>query len=130
MSMRSMNPAYGTTASNTVLTVFRRQTVGKNTEELADLEARIREMEERLRRSQRNPGQKSHRPSVLPPPVPKDARTTNNGSTGGDADSKSRPGTARAPRRAPSAGNMPPTPGASEGDYYLVTRADLDDQPR
>lgn len=51
----------------------------------------------------------------------------------GDADvskARSRPGTARATQQAPSSGNMPPTPGASEGEYYLVTKADLDDAPR
>lgn len=56
-------------------------------------------------------------PDRPPPPPPKDA-------------SKSRPGTARAPQHAPSAGNMPPTPGASEGEYYIVTKADLDDAAR
>lgn len=43
---------------------------------------------------------------------------------------RSRPGTARATQQAPSSGNMPPTPGGSEGEYYLVTKADLDDNPR
>lgn len=31
--------------------------------------------------------------------------------------SRSRPGTAKQTEKAPSAGNMPPTPGASEGEY-------------
>lgn len=47
-----------------------------------------------------------------------------------DDSNKSRPGTARANQRAPGSGNMPPTPGASEGEYYVVTRADLDDASR
>lgn len=47
-----------------------------------------------------------------------------------DAKARSRPGTARATQQAPSSGNMPPTPGASEGEYYLVTKDDLDDAPR
>ena len=93
--------------------------MGKNNEELASLEARIREMEDRLRRNQGGkPAERSQQaPNVPPPPPPKD-------------ESKSRPGTARAPQQAPSSGNMPPTPGASEGDYYLVTQADLDDSSR
>lgn len=47
-----------------------------------------------------------------------------------DQKARSRPGTARATQQAPSAGNMPPTPGASEGEYYIVTHADLIDGPR
>lgn len=37
---------------------------------------------------------------------------------------RSRPGTARASQSAPSSGNMPPTPGPSEGEYHIVTRGD------
>jgi Mg-chelatase subunit ChlI len=102
---------------------FRKQTVDKETEELAALEARIREMEERLRRStggaaqQRSPlpqtqtanqaqsQNQAQQPSSLD--APKD-----------DSKVRSRPGTARASQQAPSSGNMPPTPGASEdGDH-------------
>ncbi|KHN99175.1 uncharacterized protein MAM_02873 [Metarhizium album ARSEF 1941] len=98
----------------------RRETVGKNNQELADLEARIREMEDRLNRNQ---GAKPARPSqqssnIAPTSAP--SRDEN----------KSRPGTARAPKQAPSSGNMPPTPGASEGDYRLVARAHLHDPLR
>lgn len=56
-----------------------------------------------------------------PPPKDDDAEASK---------ARSRPGTARAAQQAPSSGNMPPTPGASEGEYYLVTKADLDDAPR
>ncbi|PNY24151.1 Uncharacterized protein TCAP_05901 [Tolypocladium capitatum] len=110
----------------------RRQIVGKTNQELADIEARLREMEDRLRRSQQSrPGIQTiadQSPSSSPPhnladapprPPPKD-----------DGKLRSRPGTARAAQQAPSSGNMPPTPGASEGEYYVVTRADLDDAPR
>ncbi|KIE02608.1 hypothetical protein MAJ_01642, partial [Metarhizium majus ARSEF 297] len=97
----------------------RRETVGKNNQELADLEARIREMEERLRRNKGgNPAQRSQQSASVAPPAPS------------KGENKPRPGTTRAPQQALSSGNMPPTPGASEGDYYLVTRADLDDSPR
>lgn len=48
----------------------------------------------------------------------------------GDDKARSRPGTARAAQPAPGSGNMPPTPGASEGEYYLVSRADLGDASR
>lgn len=48
-----------------------------------------------------------------------------------DSKSRSRPGTARPTQQAPGSGDMPPTPGASEGEYYVVTRADImDDRPR
>jgi ATP phosphoribosyltransferase regulatory subunit HisZ len=96
----------------------RRQNVGKTTQELASLEARIREMEERLKG---NSGASSGRPAVT-----QDAfRPVNNASSqsqqdgGATADAvadkhSSRPGTARAVQQAPSSGIMPPTPGASE----------------
>ncbi|KAH6969958.1 hypothetical protein DER45DRAFT_608668 [Fusarium avenaceum] len=107
----------------------KKQTVDKNAEELAALEARLREMEDRLRRStggalQQSPqpqtqtaNQAQQQPSSLD--TPKD-----------DSKARSRPGTARASQQAPSSGNMPPTPGASEGEYYVVTRDDLLDGPR
>ena len=46
------------------------------------------------------------------------------------ASQKSRPGTAKAAEKAPGSGNMPPTPGGSEGDYYLITKDDLNDETR
>ncbi|TQV95226.1 hypothetical protein V2A60_009725 [Cordyceps javanica] len=99
----------------------RRAKVNRNTMELASLEARLREMEERLKQSQRirpdlevNTSDVSKRaPSHAPPPPPPK-----------DDKARSRPGTARAPQQAPSAGNMPPTPGGSEGEYLIVTKAD------
>ncbi|KAH7183012.1 uncharacterized protein B0J16DRAFT_345152 [Fusarium flagelliforme] len=105
----------------------KKQTVDKNAEELAALEARIREMEDRLRRSaggsqsrsplpQTQTANQAQQPSSLD--APKD-----------DSKARSRPGTARASQQAPSSGNMPPTPGASEGEYYVVTRDDLQDGP-
>lgn len=92
----------------------------KTTQQLADLEARIREMEERLNRSKDNKlaNARPQAPGIPPQPLSKDEAN------------KSRPGTARAAQQAPGSGNMPPTPGASEGDYYLVTRADVDDSSR
>lgn len=111
----------------------RKQTVDKNTEELASLEARIREMEDRLRRSvgttqQRSPlpqvqTQNTNQSQTQQQPSSLDAPTD-------DSKARSRPGTARASQQAPSSGNMPPTPGASEGEYYVVTRDDLQDGPR
>ena len=115
---------------------FRKKSVGRNTEELATLEARIKEMEDRLRRNA-----KPNRPRIpqaqgasadaskqqdaaaasddVPPHAPPK-----------DDKARSRPGTARTAQQAPGSGNMPPTPGASEGEYHLVTRADLDDRSR
>ncbi|KAF4443280.1 CENP-Q a CENPA-CAD centromere complex subunit domain-containing [Fusarium acutatum] len=113
----------------------KKQTVDKNTEELASLEARIREMEDRLRRSVGTTQQRSPLPQVQ-------TQNTNQSQTQqqqqpssldaptDDSKARSRPGTARASQQAPSSGNMPPTPGASEGEYYVVTRDDLQDGPR
>ncbi|KAF5553890.1 CENP-Q a CENPA-CAD centromere complex subunit domain-containing protein [Fusarium phyllophilum] len=110
----------------------KKQTVDKNTEELASLEARIREMEDRLRRSvgttQRSPlpqvqTQNNNQSQTQQQSSSLDAPTD-------DSKARSRPGTARASQQAPSSGNMPPTPGASEGEYYVVTRDDLQDGPR
>ncbi|KAH7237550.1 uncharacterized protein BKA55DRAFT_694038 [Fusarium redolens] len=114
----------------------KKQTVDKNTEELASLEARIREMEDRLRRSGGSTQHRSPLPQVQ-------TQTANQSQTQqqqqqpssldaptDDSKARSRPGTARAAQQAPSSGNMPPTPGASEGEYYVVTRDDLQDGPR
>jgi chromosome segregation ATPase len=94
----------------------RRQVVDKNTQELASIEKRIREMEARLTGG----GQHSR------PALPKDAAAASAASTAtADKDEKvqsSRPGTAgtaRAAQSAPGSGFMPPTPGASEdGDHH------------
>ncbi|KAJ6441809.1 LSM1-like protein [Purpureocillium lavendulum] len=100
----------------------RRQNVGKNTQELADLQARIREMEERLNRNQsgRSGTQANASQSSSHPQQRADAPSRD------DSKPRSRPGTARATQQAPSSGNMPPTPGASEGEYHIVTRDDLE----
>ncbi|KAG5927248.1 hypothetical protein E4U42_002399 [Claviceps africana] len=94
----------------------RRENVGKTTQELAELEARIREMEQRLNRNMgvAQPDEHPQEPNVASTPLPTK-----------DESNKSRPGTARASQQAPGSGNMPPTPGPSEGDYFLVPQADL-----
>ncbi|KAG6143657.1 hypothetical protein E4U35_006220 [Claviceps purpurea] len=86
----------------------RRENVGKTTQELAELEARLREMEQRLNRNKGvvQPASLPLAPNVAPPPPPAK-----------DESNKSRPGTARASQPAPGSGNMPPTPGPSEGDF-------------
>lgn len=114
--------------------MYRKREVGKSSDELASLEARLKEMEDRLKKSQQtqsrmsmsgiNLGSTSNRseaPNANQQLAAKDES---------DSKARSRPGTARATQQAPSSGNMPPTPGASEGEYYLVTKADLDDAPR
>lgn len=78
-------------------------------------------MEERLRKS--SPARPELNLPVrdkqsAPAPPPKDDKA------------RSRPGTARAAQRAPSSGNMPPTPGGSEGEYYMISKADLDETAR
>ncbi|RDA87930.1 hypothetical protein CP532_1693 [Ophiocordyceps camponoti-leonardi (nom. inval.)] len=91
----------------------RRQNVGKNNEELASIEARIREMEDRLRQSQQSR-------SSLQPSKTSTATTTTTPQKKSDPQPPqsshnkpwSRPGTARP--HGPGSGHMPPTPGASE----------------
>ncbi|KAF4126385.1 hypothetical protein GMORB2_0121 [Geosmithia morbida] len=103
----------------------RKQHVTKSNDELASLEARLKEMESRLKKSQQRmsmsqvslgspkpfsvpaAASSSQQQQQLDAPVNKD-----------DSKSRSRPGTARATQQAPSAGDMPPTPGGSEdGDH-------------
>ncbi|PHH72343.1 hypothetical protein CDD82_6028 [Ophiocordyceps australis] len=95
----------------------RRQNLGKNNEELASIEARLREMEERLSRSQHSrpgasgtEGPTSSLSGQRRADVPAAEFSVQEGK------SRSRPGTARPAKHAPSSGKMPPTPGASEGD--------------
>ncbi|UPL01074.1 hypothetical protein LCI18_012008 [Fusarium solani-melongenae] len=112
----------------------KKQTVDKNTEELASIEARLREMEDRLRRSAPL-GSRPPLPQVANKGAADDEQQHNQNlqaedASKDDAKARSRPGTARATQQAPSSGNMPPTPGASEGEYYVVTHADLRDGPR
>jgi TolA-binding protein len=115
----------------------RRQNVDKNAQELASIEARIREMEARLKGNKigSNPRSPVPRTNVNAGPAgvaaaPADPSSQVHATDKDEKGRSSRPGTARAAQPAPSSGFMPPTPGASEGEYYLVTRADLDDQPR
>jgi len=101
----------------------RKQVVTKTADELASLEARLKEMEARLQQTKKAhsrmslsqaPGSfaladKAQQQQEDGPPAKVDEE--------GDADvskARSRPGTARATQQAPSSGNMPPTPGASE----------------
>jgi hypothetical protein len=96
----------------------RRQNVGKNTQELASLEARIREMEERLKGNAAPSGRPALSQDAFKP-VSTDVSNQNqqDGGAAGDAATdkhSSRPGTARAAQQAPGSGIMPPTPGASE----------------
>ncbi|KAJ4269625.1 hypothetical protein NW762_001293 [Fusarium torreyae] len=106
----------------------KKKTVDKNAEELASIEARLREMEERLRRSGAN-HQRSPLPQTQTANQPQSQQQLDAPSKD-DAKARSRPGTARTAQQAPSSGNMPPTPGASEGEYYVVTHDDLKDGPR
>jgi hypothetical protein len=93
-------------------TNIRKQKVDRTTKELASLEARLREMEDRLRRNGVATTTTSSRapiPSFQSPDRPQEQHST---------PQKQRPS------KAPSSGNMPPTPGASEGEYDIITRAD------
>ncbi|KAH6606753.1 hypothetical protein Trco_005906 [Trichoderma cornu-damae] len=115
----------------------RKHNIGKNNEELASLEARLREMEQRLNAagfshpadSSSNNGD-AQQPSAGSTPK-QEGSSLSAAASNDNSKSRSRPGTARATQQAPSSGDMPPTPGASEGEYYVVTRADvMDDAPR
>lgn len=100
----------------------------QSNDELASLEARLKEMESRLKKSQQAHNRMSM--SQVGTATTKPFAPPQKADAPADDKSRSRPGTARATQQAPSAGNMPPTPGGSEGEYYLVTKADLDDGPR
>jgi TolA-binding protein len=88
----------------------RKQKVTQESDELAALERRIREMDERLRGNaprapaQASTTQTSRAETSAPAPPAKD-------------NARSRPGTAKPTQGAPSSGNMPPTPGASEDGH-------------
>jgi hypothetical protein len=74
-----------------------------------------------------NDNAEQHSPSSTPKPE----ASSLSAPPADDAKVRSRPGTAQPTQQAPSSGDMPPTPGASEGEYYVVTREDLmDDSPR
>ncbi|KAL6696053.1 hypothetical protein J3F84DRAFT_348300 [Trichoderma pleuroticola] len=103
----------------------RKYNINKNTEELSTLEARLREMEQRLNAALPTDDKEPEAST------PKQEASSLSAAPTDDSKSRSRPGTARPAQQAPSSGDMPPTPGASEGEYYVVTRADLmDDGPR
>ncbi|KAL7819286.1 hypothetical protein V8C44DRAFT_133367 [Trichoderma aethiopicum] len=105
----------------------RKYNVAKTNEELATLEARLREMEQRLSAVLPTDGQKQPADDS----TPKQEASSLSAAPTDDSKSRSRPGTARPTQQAPGSGDMPPTPGASEGEYYVVTRADImDDRPR
>ncbi|KAI6780276.1 uncharacterized protein J7T54_005378 [Emericellopsis cladophorae] len=98
----------------------RKHTVQQTTTELASLEARLKEMEARLKHSQArmsisgtsfhpSEGTPSDNNHGIPPFNP---RTES--SAAAEEKARSRPGTAKATQQAPSSGDMPPTPGASE----------------
>ncbi|KXX73606.1 hypothetical protein MMYC01_209756 [Madurella mycetomatis] len=99
----------------------RKQQINSQTSELEALEARIREMEQRLKKQNGVPngsGQAaSHNGPNAPPPPPEKDYSAQQNKYGG-----SRPGAAMQSQRAVP-GALPPTPVGSEGDYELpVTR--------
>ncbi|KYK55339.1 hypothetical protein DCS_07302 [Drechmeria coniospora] len=94
----------------------RRQNVGKTNQELAALDAQLREMEDRLRRSQQASAGIRLDSSTARPSHKLDASLGHEPSNLG-ADSTSHPGTARIAQQASSSGNMPPNPGAGEGRF-------------
>lgn len=111
----------------------RKQQLSTQANELEALEARIREMEQRLKNQhgQKEAGRpsgspRSQRPPVanafgdVPPQVPeKDNRRPTSRTEQEQKYAGSRPGTARAGQQAVP-GALPPTPVASEGEHELV----------
>lgn len=98
--------------------------------ELQSIEAQIKEMEERLKRSQGRPPIPNY-DAKSAPSAEKKTTLLPSRHKGESADkAKSRPGSSRTARPAPGSGDMPPTPVASEGEYEVVNQADLeDDEP-
>ncbi|KAK7756420.1 hypothetical protein SLS62_001646 [Diatrype stigma] len=102
----------------------RKQQVTTQTTELQSLEARIKEMEERLKRGAAAKGastpagegsQRAQRAAL------NDAYKQQAAAVAADQEARSRPGTAKPTQQAPVRGGaMPPTPTASEGEYELV----------
>ncbi|KAI1800926.1 hypothetical protein F4811DRAFT_556339 [Daldinia bambusicola] len=102
----------------------RKQQVTSGQTELEALEARIKEMEERLK--QQNPAAVS---SMAPRQTAGDA-FGKTASTEKELaqQQRSRPGTAKQVQQAPAHGGaMPPTPTASEGEYVLVKHSSSGD---
>ncbi|KAF3071029.1 hypothetical protein GL218_00383 [Daldinia childiae] len=107
----------------------RKQQVNSGQTELEALEARIKEMEERLKKQ--NP------PGVPGSVSPRSQRQAISDAFGKAASTekdlaqqqqRSRPGTAKQVQQAPAHGGaMPPTPTASEGEYVLVKHSSSGD---
>ena len=114
--------------------MYRKQIINNHTSELEALEARIREMEERLKlgkpasagdniagpsgspRSQRQPvGDLFADANAPPPPPAKDSSASQSQGAQNNKHSGSRPGTARQSQQAVP-GALPPTPVGSEGE--------------
>ncbi|KAK6844562.1 hypothetical protein PG995_014672 [Apiospora arundinis] len=99
----------------------RKEKVTSHTSELEALEKRIKEMEDRLKRSS---GQGQTAGLGAPSGTQRQAVGNSFGQPASDKDmaaQRSRPGTAKQPQQAPAHGGaMPPTPTASEGEYELV----------
>lgn len=93
----------------------RKQEVDKKTSELEALEARLREMEERLK------SQYPAAAAVGNQAQPSQLQAQQN---------KSRPGTARQSQQAPGSGAMPPTPIGSEGELEPPTEPASPKTPR
>ncbi|KAK8086366.1 hypothetical protein PG994_001340 [Apiospora phragmitis] len=99
----------------------RKEKVTTHTSELEALEKRIKEMEDRLKRSSGSgqaataaPGSQRRAAANAVAAADKDLAAQRSMGT-------SRPGTAKQPQQAPAHGGaMPPTPTASEGEYELV----------
>ncbi|OTA96264.1 hypothetical protein M434DRAFT_19723 [Hypoxylon sp. CO27-5] len=100
----------------------RKQQVTSGQSELEALEARIKEMEERLKK-QNPPGAAGSMSPRAQRQAISDAFGTAAATASADKDQqqqRSRPGTAKQVQQAPAHGGaMPPTPTASEGEYVL-----------
>lgn len=110
--------------------MHRKRAVSSQTSELEALEARLRETEERLKAKQAVASDPTRRHSGMGSPRTRQALgdTFNRRQDGeGENRSPSSPLAAthentKTPSRPPTGGAMPPTPGASEGEYVFVDR--------
>ncbi|KAM7212807.1 hypothetical protein V8F06_011795 [Rhypophila decipiens] len=105
----------------------RSQQINNHTSELEALEARIREMEQRLKQGSGNLFTDS---KAAPPPPEKDYRSgQNQGAAQQNKYSGSRPGTARQSQQAVP-GALPPTPIGSEGECHPAQVTVVPSRPR
>ncbi|KAH8811604.1 hypothetical protein F5884DRAFT_854945 [Xylogone sp. PMI_703] len=103
----------------------KKQAVSTQTSELEALEARLRETEERLKAKQAAVTEHIRRHSEMGTPRTSALGGAFNARRNGEVEKRSPLAATfenKTPSRPPTGGAMPPTPGASEGEYVFVDR--------